>query len=495
MTLEEYVGVLRDRWRTLAVVVFTATAVALAYFVVRPADYTAATALYVSAQAGDVQQAFQGAQLSEQRVKSYSELVTSDRVLGETIRDLGLSTTAQSLAARTTATSPLDSVIIDIQVTGDDPAEAATIANALASTTIRLVDELEAPPAGGVAPVVVRVVQSALPPATPASAGLGTFLGIGFLGGIALGVGVSLLRHRFDRSVNSIGDLERAAQVPSIGMVSEDPAFASTPLISHHDPTHPAAEAFRQIRTNLQFVDVDSPPRTVLITSPVPGEGKTTVAANLALVISSTVSRVLLIEADLRKPRLSAILGLDRSVGLTSVLAGRVSVFSAIQDWRGGTVSVLASGPTPPNPSELLSSHQMTMLLEQVRAHYDFIIVDAPPLLPVTDAAALAGTLDGTILVCRHGSTTIDQVVGARTALQAVSARVLGSIFTAVPKKHLRSSGGYSAYYGPEPRPAGTPPGVASGGGNPRTSRPDSEATIRVGPGDRDGAIRRRSDA
>jgi capsular exopolysaccharide synthesis family protein len=495
VTLEEYVGVLRDRWRTVTVVVLAAIALALAYDVVRPPEYTASTALYVSAQAGDVQQAFQGTQLSEQRVKSYTELVTSDRVLGETIRELGLSSSVPALAARTTATSPLDSVIIDIEVTGDDPQGAAAIANTLAATTIRVVGELEAPPAGGVAPVVVRVVQPAAPPAVPTSAGVVTVLGVGALAGIALGVGAARLWERLDRTVGSVDELERIAQVPSIGLVAEDPAFAATPLLSHNDPLHPAAESFRQIRTNLQFADVDSPPATVLVTSAMPGEGKTTVAANLALVLSTTVPRVLLIEADLRRPRLSALFGLDRSVGLTSVLAGRLALFNAVQDWRGGAVSVLASGPTPPNPSELLASNQMKSLLQQARAHYDFVVVDAPPLLPVTDAAALAGTLDGTILVCRHGSTTTDQLVGARNALQSVSARVLGSVFTAVPKKHLRAHGGYSDYYGTDRRRPDGASSVSWAGSRTRQHHPtDREPTVRVPPGDRESGDRRRSD-
>lgn len=482
MNLEDYVDVLRARWRTVTAVVIIFVGAATAYAMVRPPEYTTGTALYVSAQAGDVQQAFQGTQLSEQRVKSYIELATSDRVLGETLEQLGLPTTVPGLASRITATAPLDSVIINIEVSGGDPRQVAMLADTVASNTIRLVDELEAPPAGGTAPVVVRVVQPAAVPAVPTSPGLISLVGIGVLAGLMAGVGIALLRDRLDRTVTSLGALEEIVGAPSVGLVFADKAFEATPLLAHHEPGHPAAEAFRHIRTNLQFVDVDSPPRTVLITSAVAGEGKTTVAANLALVVSSTGPRVLLVEADLRRPRLSAVFGLDRSVGLTSVLAGRVPLMNAVQDWHGDAVSVLASGPTPPNPSELLASNQMRIVLEQAKSRFDLIIVDAPPLLPVTDAAALAGTLDGTILICRHGSTTEDQVAGARSALATVTARVLGSVFTAVPKGHARTGGDYR-YGTDQSRRSGSVASRPAPVAQPARPR-DVDATVRVPPGE-----------
>ncbi len=182
--------------------------------------------------------------------------------------------------------------------------------------------------------------------------------------------------------------LREAVGAPNLGFVAFDAGVPKRPLTVHEDPQSPRAEAFRQLRTNLQFVDVDEPPRTIVMTSSVPGEGKTTTLVNLAIAVSSAGRRVLVIDADLRRPKVADYLGLDGSVGLTNLLAGPLGLGLAIQPWAGGAFDVIASGPLPPNPSELLGSRQMRELLESVRDDYDLILLDSPPLLPVTDAAA-----------------------------------------------------------------------------------------------------------
>lgn len=213
----------------------------------------------------------------------------------------------------------------------------------------------------------------------------------------------------------------------------------------------PRAEAYVTIRTNLRYVDVDHPPRTVVVTSSVPGEGKTTTACNLAIAVAQAGSRVLLIEGDLRRPKVAEYLGVDGSIGLTDVLIGQIQFDDAVIHWRRGLeCDFLASGAIPPNPSELLGSHQMAELLQELAGRYDSVIIDAPPLLPVSDAAILAAVTDGALLVVRHGETRHEQVQHATQALRQVDARILGTILNFAPSRRGREEGYDSGYgYGP----------------------------------------------
>jgi capsular exopolysaccharide synthesis family protein len=252
----------------------------------------------------------------------------------------------------------------------------------------------------------------------------------------------------------------------------------------HEDPQSPRAEAFRQLRTNLQYVDVDNPRKVVIVTSALPGEGKTTSVCNLAITMAAADKRVLVVEADLRRPSLADLLGLERSAGLTDVLAGRVRSQQVIQPWAGGRFDVLASGPLPPNPSELLASRQMAALLSDLRERYDVVLIDSPPLLPVTDAAAMAPSTDGAILICRFNKTTREQVGRAAEALAAVSVPLLGTVFTMVPGSGPRAYGQYNAYHRTE-KPAAVATQVLAQSPQGTPPRPGVEQCTTSGPGER----------
>jgi capsular exopolysaccharide synthesis family protein len=173
----------------------------------------------------------------------------------------------------------------------------------------------------------------------------------------------------------------------------------------------------------------------------VPEEGKTTTAANLAITLAQAGVRVCLVEADLRRPRLGGYLGLETAAGVTSVLIGKARLSDVIQHWGDQGIDVLASGPVPPNPSELLSTHAMADLLHELEERYALVIIDAPPLLPVTDAAVLANLASGAILVIRHGKTKREQVRRAIEAFRAVDTHLYGIVFNMVPSR------GPDAYY------------------------------------------------
>jgi succinoglycan biosynthesis transport protein ExoP len=479
MTLQGYLRAIRERWLLVVAVTILGVVVASAIYFIRPVQYTAETSLYVSAQAnGGTLEAFQAAQLSEQRVSSYTELATSPRVTLETIRRLGLADRSEQLAQRLTATSALNSIIINISATDTSPAEAARIADTVGTITAEVVYELERQGGpGSPAPVSVRLVQPAPVPDSPSSPGLPVTVVLGFVGGLVLGIGAALARHALDNSVSSGEILRTASGVPNLGSTPYD-AGAAAGRFDHSGQQFSArAEAFRQLRTNLQFVDVDRPRRVLLITSSVPSEGKTTTVIDLAIALSAAGHNVLAIDADLRRPHLADATGLESSVGLTSVLAGRVRLDRAVQSWQR-SFDVLPSGAQPPNPSELLASRQMRQVLDEARARYDFVIVDSPPLLPVTDAAAIAPSTDGALLVCRFRTTKTWQVAHSVAGLRAVSVEPLGTVLTLAPGPgtgeygysgpkggHARPEpalgGGSSAASSPSPRPRGPAPAPA----------------------------------
>lgn len=478
MTLRDYLRVLREQWLVVLVAVVLALAGATAAFMLRPPKYTAKLQLYVSTQFGDTPQAaFQGAQLSEQRVKSYTELLTSQRVAGEVAGRLGLDESPEDLVKQISATSALDSVLIDVAVTDTSPARAAQLVNAIGDVFPDLVDQIERPTTRtGVAQVAVRVVEPASVPTLPSSTGLPVTLALGLLAGLAVGVGGALARNALDTSVKSPHQLRDAAGASNLGFVAYDPQVPKRPLTVHEDPHSPRAEAFRQLRTNLQFANVDDPPRIIALTSAVSGEGKTTTLANLAIALGLAGGRVLVVEADLRRPKLAAYLGLEGAVGLSSVLTGRVQLEQALQPWGDHMFDVLTSGPLPPNPSEMLSSQHMRALLAQLRESYDQVLLDTPPLLPVTDAAAVAPLTDGVILVCRHGHTTRSQVHQAAEGLDAVGARVLGTVLTMVANSGLRAYGQYNPYYRAD-TPTDPNPSVNGSAAAHAQPRPDPSGT------------------
>jgi succinoglycan biosynthesis transport protein ExoP len=449
MTLREYLRVAREQWLVIVLAVVLGLAGAAAVYFVKPRDYTAQLTMYVSSQGADTTQAaFQGAQLSQDRVASYTELLTSPRVTGDVINRLGLTDTPDELAKKMTATSKLDSVLLDVTVTDVNPARATNIVNAVGQVFPDLVAELERPTKPDATPAVaVRVVQPARIPDQPSSTGLPVMIALGLLVGLAIGSGCAMLRNLLDVSVKSPEQLTSAAGAPNLGRIAYDPQVPKRPLAIREDPQSPRSEAFRQLRTNLQFLDVDNPRKVLVVTSAMPGEGKTTTIANLGVALASAGSRVLLIEADLRRPKAAELFGLERAVGLTNVLCGQIAVEQVIQRWGEGLLDVIASGPLPPNPSELLASNSMRHLLGEMRKYYDVVLVDSPPLLPVTDAAAICPATDGAILVCRFKRTTRHQLEAAVAAISAVASPLLGTVFTMVPHSGPRAYAQYNSYY------------------------------------------------
>src|SRR5690606_27643053 len=252
--------------------------------------------------------------------------------------------------------------------------------------------------------------------------------------GLLLGAGLAVLRDFVDTRIKGESDVQRVTEEPVIGAIAFDKDAPDHPLVLEIDPHSPRSEAFRALRTNLLYVNPDDPARTLLVTSTVPGEGKSTTSVNLALTMAETGATVCLIEGDLRRPRMLEYMGLESAAGLTDILVGRVEPEDVLQPYVGG-LQVLGCGAIPPNPSELLGSAAMERLLERLARDFDYVIIDAPPVLAVTDAAVLSTVVDGTMLVVGAGVVNRDPLQRALTTLERVDANILGLVLNRLPVK------------------------------------------------------------
>lgn len=452
MDFKEILRTLRRRWKTIVAITLIALIGSLFLSLRSDKLYQSTAKVYVSADTSTLQDTYAANVYVQQRVASYAQLA-SHRVLLARVADAAdVDLNEGDLAGRISAVVEPETTILDITVTDTDPDRAQKIANAEASELVAFVQELETPSTSEHSSIILNVTDPATWSDKPVAPE--TFLNavIALMIGLTIGVGLAIARELLDQTVKSATDVEKAADVPLMAAIGYDATVEKSPLVLDISSFSPRAEAFRLLRTNLQFLDLDHPPRAIVITSSVSGEGKTTASTNLALALAQAGRRVLLVDGDLRRPRVAQLMGMDGSIGLTTVLVGRTKLEDSIQKHKESGVHVLASGPTPPNPSEILQANATHDLLARLRDAYDIVIIDAPPLLPVADAALLATAADGAIIITRHGKTTRDQLEGAAHRLAAVGARTFGVVLNMAPKRFGEMN--YYYYYAEEAEPA-----------------------------------------
>lgn len=436
MDLHDYMRILRRSWIIVVAATLAGLLVAGAASMLSKPTYTSETQLFVAIQnSGSVQEMQQGNTFSQARVQSYVKTVTTPVVLDPVIASLGLSTTAGAMAPNVRASTDLNTVLINISVNDSSPAQAAAIAQAVANSLINAVDRLERPKTGGGSPVSLSIITPATVPAQPSAPKTSINLLLGIVFGIGAGLAVAMLRGTLDSRVRSEADLRLITDAPVLGGISFNQSATRKPLLTQAPAQSPRAESFRQLRTNLQFANVTGQAKTVLVTSSVPGEGKSTTATNLAIALAQAGQTVCLIDADLRLPMVHQYLGLDGSLGLTTALIGSSDVNDLLQPWGEDNLFVLASGQIPPNPSELLGSEEMKHLILRLEHAFDTIVVDAPPLLPVTDAAVLSQHVGGVIVVIGTQKLKRRDLEKSLSALKMVGSKLLGVVLNRVPAR------------------------------------------------------------
>jgi capsular exopolysaccharide synthesis family protein len=332
-------------------------------------------------------------------------------------------------------------------VTDPSPNRAQRIAASIADQFPEFVSDLEPPDASGDSPVRIGVADRPDVPDSPSAPQTTRNVALGALVGLVVGAALALLRARLDRSVKDQEETAAVAGAPVIGTVLRDASLDRQHTIDRVGNSR-TAEDYRQLRNNLQFLSVDEPPKVIMVSSALPSEGKTTVVINLALALADANRKVVVVEADLRRPKVTRYLGLVGGVGLTNVLTGSAQLEEVVQRYGSGDMSVIAAGPIPPNPGELLASSHMAALIDKLRGENDYVIVDAPPLLPVADSSGLAVHMDGVLLSVRYGSTRRDQLQNAAATLERVGAKTLGVVLNIVPAKAQAASAyGYGYSY------------------------------------------------
>lgn len=436
LELKDYLRILRRNWIiVIACVLIGVLAAGATSLLVKP-SYKSDTKLFVALQnSGSVTELQQGNVFSQARVQSYVKTVNTPTVLQPVIDSLGLDLTPQALSQSIVASSDVNTVLISISVTDESPVQAAAIAQAVGRSLVEAVDELERPAAGEPSPVKLSIVTPATAPTAPSSPNVRLNLILGLLAGIAAGVALAVLRSVLDTRIRGEADLRRVTEAALLGGVSFDSDAVKKPLLTQAATQSPRAESFRQLRTNLQFAHVGHDSKTVLITSSVPGEGKSTTALNLAIAMAQAGQTVALVDADLRRPMVAEYLGLERNAGLTTALIGKADIGDLLQPWGSEQLYVLASGQIPPNPSELLGSEKMKQLISKLEVTFDAVIIDAPPLLPVTDAAVLAQQVGGVVVVVGTQKVRTTDLEKSLAALEMVQADVLGVVLNRLPTK------------------------------------------------------------
>lgn len=418
----------------LGVLVCTAAAGVLAWS--RTPVYAAETQLFVSTSGvpADLSQTYQGGLFSQQRVRSYAKVMSSAAVAQAVIKDLRLSQSVEDVQGKIRASVPTDSVLINVTVRDRSPRLAKAIAGSVGHQFPELVNTLERPQPGENSPVKVTVTSPPRLPSDPVSPQKPAYLALGVLFGLALGIGGAVVREALDKRIRDDENWMYEARAPVLGRIVDDPDADVRPLISVSDPSSTAAEEYRRLRTNLRVLSVDHRVRSFVVTSAVASEGKTLVVANLGAAFAQAGHRVVLVDADLRRPKLAELLGVGSSVGLTNVLVDDLALDDALRRPKGLPLEVLASGPLPPNPTELLASSRFADVHRALTDRFEVVILDAPALLPVTDAAILARLASaGVILVTRVASTRTDQIETATQSLHTVDERVLGVVLNRLP--------------------------------------------------------------
>ena len=451
MDLQDYYRLIRRNLALITIFVLLGLGAAAAITYTETPQYQADAQLFVStpASAIDISALAQGSSFTQQRVISYAQIINGPRTLDEVIKQLGLNISEVDLAKKVKASAPLNTVLINLSVTDTDPVLAAKIANAIGAEFSSTVNLLEQGSSSAVDnnTIKVSVVKYAVAPTAPSSPKKTINLLLGLILGFGLGLGLALLRAIFDTSVKNENDLD---ETPLLAAFAFENIVKTKPLITQISKWAGRTESFRQLRTSIQYLNPDQPPKVIAITSAFADEGKTNVAINLALSLVQSGHRTLLVDGDLRRPKVFENFGIKAShVGLSELLAGKISINLETSLARATDViqehnlSILSTGHLPPNPAELLDSDTFRNTLDLLRTQYDFVIIDTPPILLVADAQVMAPFVDGTILVVRAGKTRKNQYLGARQAITSVGGKVLGVVLNQVPNFVVQGDYGY----------------------------------------------------
>jgi capsular exopolysaccharide synthesis family protein len=379
---------------------------------------------------------------TDQLVATYVELINSGPVDQQLIQD-GIPRTPDDLVKELQAKAKPGTTLIDITVQDGDPQVAQRIAEDVIPAFNHSLDQLQSKvqasqPATRLDALVPWQVPSA-PPTAPVSPQVGFNTLIALIAGLAIGAALAFVLEYLDNTVKNDTDVQLKLGLPLLGAVAlqkKGKASKQHPegmaLVTVSDPKSPISEAYRAIRTNLLFSSLEAGLRTIVVTSSIPGEGKTSTACNLAVAMAQAGNQVVLVDADFRRPTLHRIFHQMENVGLGNLILGNLPENELVRSTKIPNLRLVCSGPTPPNPSELLGSARMNKITEDLKGVADIVVFDTPPLGAVTDAAVLAARADGVLIVVERGRTAVPAIERMRTRLEAVGATIVGVVLNKV---------------------------------------------------------------
>ncbi|MRS03402.1 polysaccharide biosynthesis tyrosine autokinase, partial [bacterium] len=503
-------------WLFIIIAILAGTA---SYFVssrMRP-FYQSSTTMLVNEAPATKATDYTSVLMSKQLTSTYAQMIITDPILNQVIKEVGIANTIDDLKDWIDVSVIRDTQLVQVTVTTTDPDYSAKIANAmvkvfseqiqaiqigrfvqskaaletqLAETDKQITlytdmvekatstdekerldakltqyrsiyanlllsyEQIRLAEAQSVSSVVQ--VETATPNTNPVSPKtlLNTILAA--LAGFILAVIIVVTKEALDDTVKTPKDIIHKFHLPVLGVINRHQTTAKMP-ISLTEPRSPTAEAYRALRTNVNYTSVDHPLKKILITSAEPGEGKSTTISNLAVVLAQNGSRVIIADCDMRHPRINAYFNLPNRIGMSTLFSHQEVVKSVCQATSLPGLSVITTGPLPPNPSELMGSKTMQAILTLMEQNADIILIDTPPVLAVTDAAALAPSLDGVLLVVQPGKTRMSALRQTLEQLSQVNARVLGVVLNNVVTsgksygyhyKEYRNYTAYQTYYG-----------------------------------------------
>jgi len=460
LTLTRLLQIARRSW--IIVVALAVIGGAGAYFVsnAQTPIFTSSASVYFALRQGTTSTDLnQGSAYTQAQMLSFAALATSSITLDRVIDDLGLDISSQDLARNIKVSIPQNTVILDIASSSTSPAGAARVANSVASNLAEVVVELAPSTKNFGATVSARVIEPAVAPTVQASPNKTRDTLLGVILGLLVGLVGCVLFALLDTRIRSADALGRTTALPLLGQIGRFPLAGDLRPAMVRAPNGAEAESYRRVRAGLRLASVHRDVRIILVTSGLFGEGKSTLSVNLALAMAETGARVLLVDADLRRPRVAKFFGLEGAVGLTAVLSGSVALEDARRRYGTTTLDLLLSGDVPPIPSELLSSSKMSQVLQEMASKYDVVIVDTAPVLAVPDAALLSQHADLTLLVVSAVQTRQAQVARAIRSLEIAGARISGVVLNRVRMPRRRDA----YYYDPPANSDDSVPLVALG--------------------------------
>lgn len=441
MDFHAALAALRRYWRSILVVVLLVAGAGVGYLMSQKPVYASTAVVNFLPKSGGAAGELKAAmEYAQSQAETFAQLAGGPRVLDPVLKELGMTEDYRTIAAQCPTWASATQAVITIECRRGDPESAAALANAIAKQIGAALQEY-APP-GTSQTLESLITQEAFANPQPVSPNLKTALPVPLALGLGLGLAQALVRAFLSSKVETPDTVARISKAPVLGEIPLEEASAAGggQQLRRMEPFSLRAEAYRRLRTNLQFRALEGLGNVMVVTSSVPGEGKTATASAIATSFGQTGQRVLLVDCDLRRPRVHTEFQLDNSTGLSTCLLSGLSAADVAHQVDG--IDILTSGPKPPNPAELLGSPAMRRLYDEAKSSYDVVVFDSPPLLPVTDATVLSRMGAGAIVVADTGRVRIRQLATALKNLSTVEAPVLGIVLNKI------KVGGPGGYYG-----------------------------------------------